>query len=210
MARDAIPAYFKWRSGRPRWEPGPSLRARGIRGRSLKNAKGAWLDEQEAIEAAAAINRSLSDNPHGFEVGKSRRPAIIPSYFRTESAPIPEYRNLLAEIWEHNRIRNNGRGPLPVRGSFVYIFTLEKRWAKIGVSSNVRHRHQTLSTGLPIELEAVLVAPGNRQHERELHDAFAEFRLRGEWFRIAGGFASWVNGIAPENTPKSDGKSEVG
>lgn len=194
MTRDDVPAYFKWRGGRPRWEPGPSLRARGIRGRDLKDVSGNWLDEEDAIAAARAINETVSVSPHKLIVKNSRRRiAVIPSYYRIAPPPPPEYGDLLVEIWAHNRLGKNGRGALPTRGTFVYIFTLEDRWAKIGVSANVRHRYQTLSTGLPIELKPILVAPGTMRHEHELHDAFAEFRVRGEWFRIAGEFGVWLS-----------------
>lgn len=187
-----VPAYFKWRSGRPRWEPGPSLRAKGVRGRDLKDTKGLWLNAEDAIAAADMINQTLSDNPSGMVYGARRRQKIVPPWYRTEAAPIPDYSNLLVEVWEHNRLAKNGRLAMPSRGSFVYVFVLERRWAKIGVSTNVRHRHQTLSLGMPTELEPVLVAPGTRQHERELHDAFAEFRMRGEWFRVAGALGNWL------------------
>ena len=36
--------YLKWRDGRPRWEPGPTLRAKGWKGRDLKSEQGEWLE----------------------------------------------------------------------------------------------------------------------------------------------------------------------
>lgn len=48
--------YFKWRNGRPRWEPGPALRRLGLVGVDLKNASGQWLSEGDAIMRAQALN----------------------------------------------------------------------------------------------------------------------------------------------------------
>jgi len=58
MAKIDVP-YLKLRNGRPRWEPGPHLRARGFRGQDLKDASGNWLGEGDAIEAANAINAAV-------------------------------------------------------------------------------------------------------------------------------------------------------
>lgn len=55
------PAYFKWRNGRPRWEPGPGVRRLGFKGRDLKDASGAWLELGPAIAAAGAANAEVAD-----------------------------------------------------------------------------------------------------------------------------------------------------
>ena len=53
-------AYLKWRDGRPRWEPGPRLRAAGFKGRDLKSASGVWLSLDDAIQAAQALNGEVA------------------------------------------------------------------------------------------------------------------------------------------------------
>lgn len=58
MAKVDVP-YLKLRNGRPRWEPGPHLRARGFRGQDLKDEAGNWLAVGAAIEAAKAINAAV-------------------------------------------------------------------------------------------------------------------------------------------------------
>ena len=52
--------YLKWRDGRPRWEPGPKLRAAGFKGRDLKDSGGGWLDEAGAVDAARELNREVA------------------------------------------------------------------------------------------------------------------------------------------------------
>lgn len=58
MAKLDVP-YFTWRDGRPRWQPGPILRARGFKGQDLKDAAGAWLAYGPAIQAAQALNAAV-------------------------------------------------------------------------------------------------------------------------------------------------------
>ena len=54
------PPYFKWRDGRPRWEPGPGIRDAGFRGRDLRDASGAWLRLEAAIAAAEELNAEVA------------------------------------------------------------------------------------------------------------------------------------------------------
>ena len=56
MAQVKTPACMKWRDGRPRWEPSPTRRAQGWKGRDLKDDAGDWLDFAAACVAAEAIN----------------------------------------------------------------------------------------------------------------------------------------------------------
>lgn len=58
-----LPRFFKWRDGRPRWEPGGRLGARlrkaGWKGRNLQDDAGTWLQLGEAIVAAEELNRQV-------------------------------------------------------------------------------------------------------------------------------------------------------
>jgi hypothetical protein len=58
MATIRVP-YLAWRDGRPRWIPGPRLRARGFKGRDLKDERGQWLGLEAAIDAARALNAEV-------------------------------------------------------------------------------------------------------------------------------------------------------
>lgn len=53
--------YLKMRGGRPRWEPGPGLRAAGFSGRDLKDDLGQWLDETAAIARARELNAEVEE-----------------------------------------------------------------------------------------------------------------------------------------------------
>lgn len=57
------PPYLKWRDGRPRWEPGPTVRAKGWVGRDLKDEADNWLGLEAAIEAAKALNAEVAGHP---------------------------------------------------------------------------------------------------------------------------------------------------
>lgn len=54
---------------------------------------------------------------------------------------------------------------------------------KIGVSKSPYQRLQSLQGATADKLELVAVIKGGPQKERELHQQFEEFKLRGEWFR---------------------------
>lgn len=55
------PRYLKWRDGRPRWEPGPSLRDAGFSGRDLKDGLGRWMTKGAAVEEADALNAEVDE-----------------------------------------------------------------------------------------------------------------------------------------------------
>jgi hypothetical protein len=74
--------YLKWRDGRPRFEPGPSLRARGFAGRDLRDGHGNWL--RTRYEAAQAIAAILEDEPPTRAAIVARRP--VPGGLRSLSA----------------------------------------------------------------------------------------------------------------------------
>lgn len=101
-SRPQWPPYFKWRGGRPRWEPGPRLRRKGWKGRDLKDDAGQWLDLAGAISAADAINREVR---HGVRprdpVGTRKARTCRQLYERWQASP--EFRMLRASTQEHYR-----------------------------------------------------------------------------------------------------------
>lgn len=73
MATEKVP-YFKWRNGRPRWEPGPRLRGLGFPGRDLKDGNGRWLGKWDALKRAAEINAEVAARRSGGMSSRRRGP----------------------------------------------------------------------------------------------------------------------------------------
>lgn len=70
--------YLKMRDGRPRWEPGPGLRAKGFKGRDLKSENGDWLSEAAAIEVARELNREVAEwRGRGAPLRRARKSAKV-------------------------------------------------------------------------------------------------------------------------------------
>ncbi len=98
MATIKVP-YFKWRDGRPRWEPGPGLRRRGIKGQDLKSPHGEWLDEMAALRRARELNAEVAAD---LEAGAPRHRMPRPGTERTCEAAwhafkrTPEWERLAA------------------------------------------------------------------------------------------------------------------
>ena len=59
MAKVDVP-YLKRRGNHFRWEPGPMLRAKGAKGVTLRDAAGNFLNEQDAIAQARALNDAVA------------------------------------------------------------------------------------------------------------------------------------------------------
>jgi Meiotically up-regulated gene 113 len=56
---------------------------------------------------------------------------------------------------------------------------------KIGVALDPRIRRSGMQTNIPYDLTLLGVLKGGEKRERELHERFAEHRLRGEWYADA-------------------------
>lgn len=54
-----FPPYLKWRDGRPRWEPGPTLRSAGFKGEDLRDDNNRWLGMEAAIARAKLLNEHV-------------------------------------------------------------------------------------------------------------------------------------------------------
>lgn len=95
MAQIKVP-YFAWRDGRPRWSPGPALRARGFKGKDLKDANGQWLSEADAMIAASALNAGAdAARTHGLAIAVPAALTVVKSV----PAPQPKKQSkLVAEV----------------------------------------------------------------------------------------------------------------
>lgn len=67
--------------------------------------------------------------------------------------------------------------------SHTYLVSLEgSHLVKIGASKNPESRLKFLQTGLPMDLYLLWSVPG--EYEYPLHQRFAKYRYRGEWFDL--------------------------
>ncbi len=66
---------------------------------------------------------------------------------------------------------------------------------KIGTTSSVTSRMKALSHPLVGKLRVIGVVPGGYEVEARMHQRFAEYRIKGEWFRLEDELAEFVAGL---------------
>lgn len=79
----------------------------------------------------------------------------------------------------------------PERRGYVYFFRAGNR-VKIGFTTNLRERSHSLRTSCPEHAFMAKCLKGGRSTERQFHERFAEYRLRGEWFDLRGRLAKYL------------------
>jgi len=84
-----------------------------------------------------------------------------------------------------------GNAGAPLSGPGVYVVGFDE-YVKIGVSNCLYERILGLQETLPAELIVHAILEGGRKLERELHDRYQPYRLRGEWFRNEGTLKQWI------------------
>ena len=71
---------------------------------------------------------------------------------------------------------------------------------KIGFSEKPAHRFVKIHTDSPVALALERVCEGSVDDERALHIRFAEYRDRGEWFRLTDEIEQYMAGLNPPAT----------
>ena len=74
-----------------------------------------------------------------------------------------------------------------------FLKALRSKAVKIGTSSDVTLRLASLRAQYGSRLVLVGTVPGDERYEKTLHRAFAEYRIRGEWFRCDGRLAAFLS-----------------
>jgi hypothetical protein len=74
------------------------------------------------------------------------------------------------------------REPRPGDWKTYLISVDDSQTVKIGIAKDPKARMATLQTGHPMKLSLLWTFDGD--YERELHEAFARLRVRGEWFDL--------------------------
>jgi len=80
-----------------------------------------------------------------------------------------------------------------------YVYFIEATGlnrVKIGYATNPTKRIKDLDTGSAVNLELLGVVPGSLAKERQLHQKFAQYRIKGEWFNYSDEIKDYVK----ENT----------
>ena len=101
-------------------------------------------------------------------------------------------------FWEayHSVVGERGRAAkrsLALRDGTIYIAGFAD-YVKIGFTrSPVAERIRDLSTGCPEDIKIHVAFGGTIRDEEALHARFREYRLRREWFQLAGKLADFIN-----------------
>lgn len=95
---------------------------------------------------------------------------------------IDRVRALLAELDQACFLHDNSghSGDLPM---LYFIQAGDDGPIKIGHATSPRDRLWDLQSGNHLQLHVLLELPGTVHAERAAHHAFADLRIRGEWFR---------------------------
>jgi len=148
-------AYIAWRGGRPRFTPGPNVRALGFTSEDLRHGGGAWFtpDEAQAWSADVAQRIEQARGAAGIIIGL---PAAM-------QRPLGATSNAKSE------------------GGYIY-FLRSAGWIKIGYARDPLRRCRELLVGLADGIDAFAFVRGQRAEERAAHRLLHAHRRRGEWF----------------------------
>lgn len=80
-------------------------------------------------------------------------------------------------------VEEDEQGPFSTP-AWVYLMEGENGLVKIGFAIDPVERLIQLQRASPMQLKLVLVIPGGRTMEAQLHHEFRHFRSRGEWYRL--------------------------
>lgn len=92
----------------------------------------------------------------------------------------------------------------------IYFIRMDKGPVKIGYTEkNVEHRVRQLQTGSPHKLVILATAEGTKEDERQLHNRFADYNIKGEWFKCVPEIMSYIFPVnlqiaTYQNSPKEN------
>lgn len=78
-----------------------------------------------------------------------------------------------------------------------FIQNTDTKHIKIGYSDNVKKRFSQLQTTSPQELTILTMCEGGIELEKELHNKFNDYYVRGEWFNPSEELISYINKFPP-------------
>lgn len=117
--------YIAWRRGRPRFEPSPTLRAKGYAGEDLRNGDGSWLTEEQARQWSWELGRRIEAEARSEKKkrGRPKAPSGLP--LARKSVSVGD----LLEDWlnPHQNPALVDRRPNTIRDYRQKIGVIEKR-----------------------------------------------------------------------------------
>ncbi len=106
---------------------------------------------------------------------------------------VSAYRHMGPRGLSKGRPRKDGTMRERTRPGHVYFLKNGRRkLIKIGFSSDHVSRIQNIQSSTPDHVKLLATLPGNRALEAELHKRFAKYRVQGEWFRVEGALADYL------------------
>jgi hypothetical protein len=114
------------------------------------------------------VDTGWTDDGAAFIASHREHPSVSRFLHRVGATPSPR----------HPRQR-------PIRAGFVYLIKMGDYY-KIGRTKDWSNRKQAYGLHLPLPYEEIVIFPTNdmHAHERQLHQAFQDKRMNGEWFRL--------------------------
>lgn len=81
-------------------------------------------------------------------------------------------------------------------------FIRSGNYIKIGYADSPRRRLKELQTGNPEKLDLMGTVPGGTARERELHELFCDFHVKGEWFQLVTDILAYLTAQGTLAKPK--------
>lgn len=94
-----------------------------------------------------------------------------------------------------------GKGSDMAKPNLQQVYFIEAEdtgFIKIGIAENPVARLADLQVASPHRLTLRHTIPGGRATEQALHDRWADLRVRGEWFHLAGDLADYLDTAAAD------------
>jgi hypothetical protein len=166
--------HINWRDDRPRFEPGPSLRKLGYKGRDLKHETGAWFTADEALTESQRIHAEAQSRKQAMAEGKRPpKPAAPASAGPTLSQlsealfELPAFLN--PSVIDRKRVEK-GLSRTTVVGYQKCAQTLAKACARLATAHNAPSLWDMPASAISIKLAQTLI------HEVHAHSGLATAR----------------------------------
>lgn len=190
--------HIAWRDGRPRFSPGPELRAAGHKGRDLRHEDGRWYSRGECVDWSEAFVKSLAEASTAKSAAPDRPPRPARSEpqsadsVRAPQSPFYSVADLCAD-WQRSKKFRRPDDPAEARRLTAAKIVYAQRTIKdVSWKLSVIERFHPVVWGLPV---AALEQPTLYGMYDELSDSHGLATARGvlrylsialKWGRRAG------------------------